>query len=127
MMYLLDTHAVIWYLMDDDKMPEKLKETINRSEDVYVSMATFWEMQIKEDIGKLPLQNAVDKVWKLCAEKNIRILPIGIDHIKYLHELPMIHNDPFDRVILSQAKVEDMVLISKDEKIQKYDVNVLWD
>lgn len=125
-MYLLDTHTILWYFSDNEKLSDEMKKVIDESEKVFVSIASFWEMQIKEGIGKLPVKDAVNKIEKLCNENNIDVLPINLEHIKYLKKLPYIHNDPFDRVIVCQACVENLTIISKDSNIAKYNVNVIW-
>ena len=126
MMILLDTHTILWFMSDNPILSDEMKKKIGETENIYVSIASFWEMQIKENIGKLPLKDSVAKVERLCKMKRIMVLPIEVEHIKYLSQLPMIHNDPFDRILISQAKVEDLTIITKDRNINQYDVNTMW-
>lgn len=126
MMILLDTHTILWFMSDNPILSDEMKRKIGETENIYVSIASFWEMQIKENIGKLPLKDSVAKVERLCKMKRIMVLPIEVEHIKYLSQLPMIHSDPFDRILISQAKVEDLTIITKDRNINQYDVNTMW-
>ena len=125
-MYLLDTHTLLWFLNDDPKLPEKTKELIGISPDTYASIASFWEIAIKNSIGKLEMHDSITRVMELCNEKQIGILPIKAMHLECLKTLPPIHRDPFDRLLICQATAEDMTLISADENISKYDVPVIW-
>ncbi len=113
-------------MSDNPILSDEMKKKIGETENIYVSIASFWEMQIKENIGKLPLKDSVAKVERLCKMKRIMVLPIEVEHIKYLSQLPMIHSDPFDRILISQAKVEDLTIITKDRNINQYDVNTMW-
>ena len=125
-MILLDTHTILWFMSDNPILSDEMKRKIGETENIYVSIASFWEMQIKENIGKLPLKDSVAKVERLCKMKRIMVLPIEVEHIKYLSQLPMIHSDPFDRILIRQAKVEDLTIITKDRNINQYDVNTMW-
>lgn len=125
-MILLDTHTVLWYMSDHPGLSDEMKLKIGETENVYVSIASFWEMQIKESLGKFPLKDSVLKVEKLCRMKRIMVLPIEIGHIEYLKQLPMIHSDPFDRILICQAKTEDLTIITRDQHIHQYDVKTMW-
>ena len=126
-MYLLDTHALLWFLDDDAKLPVATKELIGTSPDVYVSIASFWKVAIKSSIGKLKLNDSITRIMELCSEKKITVLPIKAAHLERLRTLPFIHKDPFDRLLICQAQAEDMTLITVDENIPKYDVRTKWD
>ena len=125
-MILLDTHTLLWFLSDDPMLPEDTKELIGTSENVYVSIATFWEMAIKNSIGKLMLADPISRIAEICEENRIMILPIKALHLDILQKLPHIHKDPFDRLLICQAKAEGMALVTVDENIAKYDVKTLW-
>ncbi len=125
-MYLLDTHAFIWFLNDDARMPEAVKETIMRSEKLYISIGSFWEMTIKVSLGKLKLPAPISALMNACEEMQITILPITGSHLECLESLPAFHGDPFDRLIISQAITEKLYLISADSKFSTYDVKLFW-
>ena len=125
-MYLLDTHAFIWFLNDDDKLPVDVKDIIMRSEHLYISIGSFWEMTIKAGLGKLKLPAPISDLMNVCEEMNITILPITGRHLECLQVLPAFHGDPFDRLIISQAITEKLTLISADSKISAYEVRLLW-
>lgn len=125
-MYLLDTHTLLWYLDDSDKLSSELKDLISSEESIYTSIASFWEMTIKSSIGKLTLPDPIEKVMDICADKGFSILPIQAQHLSILHDLKFIHRDPFDRLMISQAKAGNFTIITADADISRYDVNVFW-
>lgn len=95
--------------------------------DAFLSMASIWEMQIKNQLGKLaldiPLNELIDQQ---CLKNGLQILPIETTHIYALKNLPAHHNDPFDRLILTQAQTENLTLISADSVFKHYDVDCIW-
>ena len=129
MKYLLDTHALIWYFEESKRLPQKIEDIIkNPMNQVAISISSLWEITIKISLGKLkldlPLSDFLDKM----VDSDFEIVGIEIEHCKALGELAMIHKDPFDRLIISTAIVEECVLISADDNIRKYgNVVVLWD
>lgn len=125
-MYLVDTHALLWFLNDDPALPDATKELIGASREVYASVVTFWEMAIKNSIGRLTLPDPISRIMAVCEEKHIAILPIKAMHLDLLCSLPAIHKDPFDRLLICQAKSEGMTLVTVDESIAKYDVATIW-
>ncbi len=125
-MYILDTHTLLWYLRDSDELSSTAKKTINEAEYIYISIASLWEIAIKHSIGKLDLEFTVSQIEELCIQKDISILPIKARHLDELNNLPKIHNDPFDRLIICQALNENTTIITRDGKIQKYPVNTVW-
>ena len=127
MKYLLDTHTFLWFLENSPQISKKAMEAIKTSSDVFVSIATLWEIEIKKDIGKLHCDYTASKLAILCDEMRISILPILPSHIETLSTLPLIHKDPFDRMIIAQSELEEMTLITRDTIIPKYpNVLVLW-
>ena len=125
-MILIDTHTLIWLLSASDKLSDKAKEMLKSGDKTYVSIASIWEIAIKQSIGKLELTYSVDDIVNKCQSYKIDILPIKPAHIEYIKSLPFIHRDPFDRLLISQAKIEELTFISKDENIAKYDITVVW-
>lgn len=124
--YLLDTHILIWFLHNDVKLSKQALEIIETA-DVVVSIATIWEIAIKTSLGKLTLAEPfADFFPKQLQINDIKVLHASIEHLKQVNQLEFIHRDPFDRLIISQAMVEDMILISKDTVFADYDVQLLW-
>ncbi len=127
MNYLLDTHSIIWFSGDNPKLSEKANNIIRNSNNtLYLSLASIWEMAIKLKIGKLfleiPLIDYVEEIQK----RSIILLPINLDHIVHTNELKLIHNDPFDRLIIAQSIIEDIQLISRDSVFDKYGIQRVW-
>lgn len=125
---LIDTHAVIWYSFASNQLTSSalalLNDPINT---LYLSQVSIWEMQIKQDLGKLTLPVSVQKLVTGQLQRNaFRILPIKNEHFWALAELPHLHADPFDRLLISQAKVEKYTLVTRDHEIQKYDITTAW-
>ena len=125
-MYILDTHTLLWYLRDSDELSDTAKNTINDAEYVCTSAASLWETAIKHSIGKLDLEFTISQIEKLCADKDIYILPIKGIHLDELGKLPKHHNDPFDRLIICQAISENLTIITRDTIIPNYPVKTLW-
>lgn len=124
---ILDTHTAIWFITDDDKLPPFSKQTIQDTQNTcYVSIATFWEMGIKYSLGKLELNAGLNKIFELFFESGLLLLPITPDHILTNTTLPFHHRDPFDRLIIAQAKREGFTIISKDQEFKKYKINLVW-
>ena len=125
-MYLLDTHTLLWFLRDSPQLSKKALEIITTENKVYVSIASLWEIAIKKSIGKLEFEHSIEKIAELCHEKDILILQIQPKYFDKIIELPNIHNDPFDRLIIAQAIIENLVIITKDKIIPKYSVKTIW-
>ena len=127
MRYLLDTHAFLWFLNDDPKLPPRTREVIRWAESLYISIGSFWEMAIKANKGKLVLPAPISEMMRACDEMRIAILPIASTHLEYLQGMSAFHGDPFDRLIISQAVVEECAILSADSAFDRYDVQILWD
>ena len=128
MKILLDTHVFIWWDSAPLKIiPEVLELCQSQDNALLLSVASVWEMQIKLQLGKLKLNIPLPELIESQQHINdIQILPIEINHVLGLGDLPSHHKDPFDRLIISQAKVEDIVLISKDAIFERYPIKVIW-
>jgi len=125
-MYIIDTHALLWYLRNSGDLSELALNTINTTELIYTSVASLWEIAIKQSIGKLDLDFSITQIENLCNEKDIQILPIKSKHLDKLKNLPKYHGDPFDRLIISQALAENLTIITRDSTIPNYPVRTLW-
>ncbi len=128
MKLLLDTHVLIYVTLQQSKLSDKAKEIIqDNTNELYFSIASLWEMQIKMQLGKLNLQLPLQQIIEDQRHVNdLQLLPISHRHIYNLSQLPFHHKDPFDRMIISQAMTEGFSLLSKDAQITKYQVNVIW-
>ena len=122
MSLLLDTHIVLWWLSDDSTLAAEIKDRLDHESDVYVSAATIWEVAIKQSIGKL--QKPEDLPERV-RDSGFRHLDINVEHAIAAGRLPLIHCDPFDRMLIAQAKVEHLTLVTRDAEIAKYDLEIL--
>jgi PIN domain nuclease of toxin-antitoxin system len=128
MKLLLDTHTFIWWSSEPDRLSLRVRTLCEDVENsLILSVASVWEMQIKLQLGKLrlhiPLQELIGSQQQ---SNNMQILSIGLEHVLELHSLPAHHSDPFDRLLIVQANVENAHLVSKDEIFARYHVKLLW-
>ena len=122
MRYLLDTHTLLWARAAPGRLSEEARAVFESNDTaIYVSMATLWECAIKRSIGKLELP---DNFYEIIAD-DYEILGIEISHLEAYAELPMHHRDPFDRLLVAQARLGDLTLLSRDPNIAKYDVSIM--
>lgn len=122
MSLLLDTHVILWWLSDDPTLSNAIKTRLDHEPDVYVSVATVWEVAIKQAIGNL---KAPMDLAERVRDSGFRELHITSEHAVKAGQLPLIHRDPFDRMLVAQALYEDLTLVTRDDNIQKYQVPVL--
>lgn len=128
MNYLLDTHTVIWFITNDVKLPISTKNIIeDLNNNCFVSIASYWEIAIKHSLGRLDFAITIEDVFDFIDKSGFDILPITLPHILALSKLPQLHNDPFDRIMISQSLSEKLTLISKDSQFEKYKILLLWD
>jgi PIN domain nuclease of toxin-antitoxin system len=116
---LLDTHVLLWWMRDTKELSDELKERIDTEFEVYVSAASIWELSIKATAGRLKVPDDLT-VW--IEQGGLTDLPINRSHGDLAGRLPAIHRDPFDRVLIAQALVEKLTLVTRDRYILKYDV-----
>lgn len=128
MKLLLDTHAFIWWDSEPDKLSaQALALCQDRRNILLLSVASAWEIQIKLQLGKLQLRLPLASVIEGQQQtNNAEVLPVTLDHVLALSSLPDHHKDPFDRLLIAQANVEDAVLISSDPVFAKYPVKLAW-
>ena len=123
MRLLLDTHALLWWLTDFEKLSTATHDAIAGGEyEILVSHAAVWEILIKSAKGKL---HPPEDIAERCVAENFELLPIALSHIEETARLPLLHGDPFDRMMVAQARCENLVLVSNDRQITQYDVTVL--
>ncbi len=128
MRVLLDTHALLWWNLDDDRLSESARDVIRDGRtEVVVSVASIWEVAIKAAKGKIELPEADDAYIDHRLRRN-RWSTLSIDPQHALHAaaLPMIHADPFDRVLVAQAQLESIPIVTMDAAITRYDVETIW-
>lgn len=123
---LLDTHTFIWFSEDDFHLPNALKEKIEASDTVYVSIASLWEIAIKLSIGKLALQRDYATINSRLAAAGMTLLPISFADTLQVSNLPLHHRDPFDRMLIAQAINHNLTLISRDEQFDAYPMQRSW-
>jgi PIN domain nuclease of toxin-antitoxin system len=121
MKYLIDTHAFLWFNDGSNELSNQACKMIeNNDNDIYISIASLWEISIKSALGKLSISGDFETVIDDVEACKIKILPITFPHITVQHKLPLIHKDPFDRIIISQAIFEGLNIISRDEIFDQY-------
>lgn len=121
--FLIDTQIFIWWMEENKRLSPKIKSLIDDPTNrIFISVATPWEIVIKIKSGKL-------KVPKNFAEfvmnEVFKVLPIQVNHVLHLRKLPLHHKDPFDRILISQALIENLTLITSDRKIWKYNLPLI--
>ena len=128
MKILLDTQIFLWSLTEPKRLGKKTRSLLKSKENqLYLSAASSWEISIKASLGKLPLPETPDK-YISSRIASLKIVPLDIKHYHTfaVYQLPLHHRDPFDRILIATATVENFYLMSADEKFNYYNVNLLW-
>lgn len=121
--FLIDTQIFIWWMENSERISKKLYDLLNNPHnEVFLSAASVWELVIKK--GKKKLKGTVN-IQEGIKASNFSILSIEIAHVLGVEKLPHIHKDPFDRILIAQSQVENVTLITSDEKIMKYKVSAI--
>ena len=128
MRILLDTHSWLWMRAEPDRLSELSRQLLRNPEsELFLSAASAWEIAIKFATGKLRLpQPPVAFVAQRLAEDRLSALPISLAHALHAGELPPHHRDPFDRLLIAQARIEGLTLLTADRELAKYDVPIHW-
>ncbi len=128
MKLLFDTHAFIWWDSDPERLPPHVLDLCEDFENILLlSVASIWEMQIKSQLGKLDLRSPLRQLISSQQTSNeIEILPVSVEHVFRLEALPPVHRDPFDRLLVSQAMVEEAVILTRDPQIRQYEIRAEW-
>ncbi len=128
MRLLLDTHALLWWVEDEPRLsPAARHQIADERHDCLVSLASAWEMAIKASLGKLKLAVPVQRYFQEhLIPNNFQLLPIGLNHVTLVETLPFHHRDPFDRLLIAQARCEGLVLVSADPLFDDYGIPRLW-
>jgi len=119
---LLDTRVLLWWLTQDPGLTDETSKLIRDTPDVYISGASTWELAIKQKIGKL---TAPDDLLERVESAGFTHLAISFHHAVTAGRLPLIHRDPFDRMLVAQARCEGLTLVTHDSDIQKYEVDTV--
>jgi len=125
---LLDTHTFIWLDSNPSRLSERVRSLLqDPNNTLFLSVVSIWEIQIKTQIGKLQLSIPLAELVKSQRQANmIEILPVSLSHVLALDHLPLHHKDPFDRLLIAQANLEDATLVSQDEILSSYSVQLIW-
>lgn len=127
--YLIDAHALLWHRNGDEELPAGVRDILGgEGGHFFISDATFWELTIKHSIGKLTLRGGVESLFQEWIGQGVaQSLPIEWAHIQQTGQLPRLHGDPFDRMLVAQALLEDLILITGDSQIHQYTgVEIFW-
>lgn len=125
---MLDTHTFLWWIANDPQLSQRARQVMeDGATELFLSVASGWEMAIKSRIGKLKLP---DDLHSFVAEQvrinAIEVLPIKMIHALHVHALPDYHRDPFDRLLVAQSQIEKMPILTGDPQIARYAVTVIW-
>lgn len=121
--FLLDTHVVIWWRTDPQRLSERARDTIATAPLVFVSAASAWEVAIKTALGRIRLPGTFASGVR---ESGFTELPITFAHVEHYQALPLHHRDPFDRMLVVQARAEGLTLVTHDRRFELYDLPILW-
>jgi PIN domain nuclease of toxin-antitoxin system len=125
MRYLIDSHVLIWFINGDKNLTDKYIGYLENSEnELYVSIASLWEIAIKMSLGKLELNISFEQIENYLLHRDFNILQVSFNHLNQLLILPKHHGDPFDRLLISQAITEDLTIVSVDRYFKDYAVVV---
>lgn len=128
MKLLLDTHIFLWFISGDQRLPIHLQNSIqNLNNDVYLSCISVWEVTVKYQLGKLPLPESPEIYLPKQRQKHlINTLTLDEESVAQLLNLPLLHRDPFDRILICQALQHNLTIVTVDTAIRAYSVNVLY-
>ncbi|MBE0467765.1 MAG: type II toxin-antitoxin system VapC family toxin [Candidatus Desulforudis sp.] len=130
MRVLLDTHAFLWWIIDDPRLSSRVRTIISEgTNEIFLSAASGWEIAIKAGLGRLQ-QLQEDNLERFISEQlalnAILSLPIRMSHALHVYSLPLHHRDPFDRMLVAQSQLDDLPVITADPLIARYPVKVIW-
>ena len=128
MRILLDTHAIVWWASGDRRLSRKARLTIaDPRTEVFISIASAWEIQIKASLTKLTLNKSVDALYRsMIIDQDFRMIGVELSDIDQLSKLPPHHRDPFDRMLVAQSLRGDFTLVTEDSVMSAYGARTLW-
>ena len=127
MTYLLDSHTFLWAVQAPEKLSRKARRICEQpAAPVVISVATIWELAVKCSLGQLSIPNFNVTLPEWVRMLQTRVLPLEAAHAYAVYGLPMLHRDPFDRMLIAQALAEDLTLVTGDEQIHHYPVKWTW-
>lgn len=126
MMYLVDTHVIIWTLYKPELLSANVKNILD-NEECFYSIASLWELAIKTGLKKISLNQSMRQISDSLKQSGIKLRSITPEDCDTVKGLPPIHKDPFDRIIISQAIVSHMTIVTKDSIIPDYNVRTVWE
>jgi PIN domain nuclease of toxin-antitoxin system len=116
MMVIIDTHVLLWMLYDVQQLSAGALKALSEN-DSCISIASLWEMSIKQTLSKITLPHTIPEIADKCRQMGVDIIPITPEHCQRIQTLPLYHNDPFDRIIMAQSLVDRRPLVTRDKKI----------
>ena len=127
MRLLLDTHALIWFAANDSRFGKQARQKMQSLDvELYLSVASVWEMAIKANLGRLNLVLPLGAYVQEKIDAGLHILPIEWHHSSAVVNMPLHHKDPFDRLIIAQALIENMPVVSGDPIFKSYGLKIVW-
>jgi PIN domain nuclease of toxin-antitoxin system len=127
MRYLLDTHVVLWAIKNEQLLSQHVKDILTDSRnELFVSLISEWEIAIKVSIGKLELNGTFQEVQTKIDELQFPVIGVKREHLSELLKLPHHHKDPFDRLLIAQAKAENLTIITSDSNFKNYDIQIIF-
>jgi PIN domain nuclease of toxin-antitoxin system len=128
MKILLDTHAFLWLVMDDPMLSDTAKNLfLDAENEIFLSAVTGFEISVKFSIGKLELSEPPEQfIHNRITKNDLNVLPITLPHTLKLADLPFHHRDPFDRLLIARAMIENVPILTRDPMFSEYDCQVIW-
>ncbi len=128
MRYLLDTHTFLWWILDDPQLSSRIRLILQQQDnEIFLSVASVWEISIKAQLGRIPFgEDPAVVIPQQIAANGLAVLPIEVPHALQVYRLPLLHRDPFDRMLVAQAMLEDLPLLTAAPSIAQYQVSVIW-
>ena len=128
MRLLLDTHVFLWWLEDSPHLGARARDILNdEHNELLWSLASSWELAIKVALGRMRIPEPLPEYLpRVLEEQSVRLLPIDHGHVLRVSELPRHHKDPFDRLLVAQAQIERVPVLTRDDDFRRYDVEVVW-
>jgi len=127
MKLLLDTHVVLWFFSDVEKLSKKAFDAVlNTANEKYFSIVSAWELAIKISLGKMHFDGGIAELLSIVEDNGFVLLPVKAEYVKLVEVLPYIHRDPFDRMLVASAMSENIPIISADINMQQYSIPIIW-